>query len=75
MFCTLVRAGCSCIDFTNIYNGKTYGNCVGSGSSRICYVNEPTTCSDATDSENTNKKYSTVACDADPVLVLGINIF
>ena len=57
---------CSCMDFTNEYNGNTYGNCLGSGSSRLCYVNEPTTCSDARDSSQSNKKYSKVACDEDP---------
>ena len=70
MFCILEQVGCSCIDFTNNYNGQTYGNCQGSGNSRLCYVNDPTTCSDAKDSQNTNKKYSRVACDADP----GINV-
>ena len=63
LLCDLGQPDCSCMDFTNVYQGRTYGNCLNSGG-RLCYVNEPTTCSDARDSQSTNKKYSYVACNS-----------
>merc|ERR1712018_563901 len=56
--------GCSCSDYVT---SSGYGNCkkkfkIGP----ICYVNEPSTCTDLVESQSTGKRYSWDACAPPP---------
>ena len=58
--------GCSCSSHIIWYYGLDYGNCKrehGNGNGKFCYVNLPTTCSDAEQSSaDPTKKMSWEAC-------------
>ena len=62
MFFNLGQGDCSCLEFTEMYNSETFGNCKDSSRGRFCYVKEPSTCSDVKESLINDKKYSKKAC-------------
>ena len=56
--------GCSC---SNYVSESGFGNCEKSFKhGPICYVNEPSSCSDAVESKTTGKRYSWEACSPQP---------
>ena len=56
---------CSCIDFTAFVDkhDKDFGNCLNSGPDKLCYVKEPSTCSDVKNSSFADHRYSRKACN------------
>ena len=62
----MLGSGCSCSSHIIWYGGKDYGNCKwehSNGNGKFCYVNLPTTCSDAEQSSLSNtQKMSWEAC-------------
>ena len=57
--------GCSCSTYVSVTTG--FGNCEKDFKGKpICYVNEPSSCSDLKESSSTGKRYSWDACSGPP---------